>query len=782
MLRGHGPDGMTSTDATGDDRRARAVVVGLGVVALALGIWVRISNHTEVLTAEAVLPLTSDATYHMRRSMLAYAEFPSVPVFDRLMNWPEGAYCHWADGYDWLGALLARCLAGGDAYAAAAVIAGLPILFGLGCAALAAYTAHRLVAPRTAGGVPVLLTWCLALLLPLGVFNSLLGRTDHHCAEALIALALSAWLLGRYPSTSFAAGTAWRRWRFEASGALLIAGSMYTFTGALMYVAPVAAALIWTTLCAAPPPGPRGLAGSGAPALAAGGLATAALYAHNLRVHGDWFSYAFPSVLQPLLLGAAALSCAAACACARIVQRGASRVPLRRLAALLGALAVLIGLASLVRVVREPVVAAISEHLLRQDPWIGTIEEFKPLLAWSSIASLDGWQDVLKDFGAFGPASVLLLPLGIGYARTTQAERAWAFAWCAGWLLALSLLQNRFARVLVPVLAIWTALGLCSVGDELRARVRGVRMQAIVSGSIVVLALSLLLGAEPVRARLGERRVEPGAPQQASLFLRQHNPVRADGTRAGVLTSWAAGHNMVWPGESGVVANGFLFHVGRRGLEQVQAALGGAEADALQLMRERDLTWLAIGAAYYYGARAGHERIAAIVRRSPGGAGVVNVDFLAHVPLAVSMLGGGGVPQASVPHLAQLTPRWASPQTLPAMAFYLPELWLFERVQGALLSGHAAPGARIVGEIELGTRGHRLPYRAFTDADASGAFVLRVALWNGVLGDQLQTGADWTLSAEQGPAVRAVIGEADVRSGRRIDVGRLGAAELAVQH
>jgi hypothetical protein len=768
----------------GDNPRGGRVALSVGLGSLVIAIWVRVSNHAEVLTSDAVLPLTGDATYHMRRSMLAYADFPRVPVFDRLMNWPEGAYCHWADGFDWLGALLARCLSGGDAYVAATVISGLPVLFGVACAGVATYGAYRLVEPRASAGVAALLTWCLVLLLPLGVFNTLLGRTDHHCAEALIGLTMCVWLLERYPSAVFDSSRAQVRWRFEACGAALVAGSLYTFTGALLYIAPVAGAFAWTTLSAKSPPGsrPNGLLGSGAPALAAGGLVTAALYARNIRVHGDLFSYAFPSLLQPLLLGAGALFCGSACLCARFVARDDSALPLRRLVVLLGVLAALFGSAALVPALREPVVAAIWEHLLSNDPWIGTIKEFQPLLSWSSVGTSAGWQDVLKYFGAFGPATAFLFPLAVLHARTTQNERALAFAWCACWLLGLSLLQSRFARVLVPVLAIWTALGLCWLGDALGMRMRRAGARAAVHGSILVLALGLLIGAGPVRARLLPMRVQAGAQAQASLFLRDHNRVRADGTRAGVLTSWSDGHSMVWPGASGVIANGFLFHVGRRGLEQVQAALGGEEADALRLMGARDLNWLAIGAGYYADARAGSDRVTAIVRQGPGGTGVLNPEFLARIPLAISMLGGGSMPLRSIPHFEHLTPRWASPQTMPAMAFYLPELWLFERVQGTLVTGRTTPGTRIVGEVEFRSHGHLLPYRAFADADSAGAFTLRLALWNGALGDDLETGRAWSLSAAGGPPVKLVIAETDVRSGRRIDVGHLDAPELATQH
>ena len=42
----------------------------------------------------SVLPLTPDSTYHLHRSLQTWAQFPHAPVFDRLMNWPEGAYSH----------------------------------------------------------------------------------------------------------------------------------------------------------------------------------------------------------------------------------------------------------------------------------------------------------------------------------------------------------------------------------------------------------------------------------------------------------------------------------------------------------------------------------------------------------------------------------------------------------------------------------------------------------------------------------------------------------------
>jgi hypothetical protein len=755
-------------------RHSTAVRVSVALVALGLGVWVRVSNYSSVFRAGTVFPLTPDSTYHFRRSLLAFAQFPHVPVFDRLMNWPYGAYCHWSNGFDFFSALFAKLYARpGDEYAAASAIVAFPVLLGIVCATLTAAAAHALCEGDEARDWVSLLTLCIALLLPIGVYSSLLGRTDHHVAEAASVAALCWWSLSRFPSERFERKSIKQRWAFELTGAALIAGALYLFDGSLLYAAPLLPPLVLATL--------RGSAGtvcrratflgSGAASFALAAVGTALLYAPNMREHSVLISYAFPSLLQPALLLLAAGACAAAVIVARLVRAPTAGPPWRRLAVLLTATCVAVGAAALQRGLRQQVSLALADQLLRHDRWMATIEEFQPLFSGQSALTLAGWANVVKYFGVFGPATPLLLPSALRRAARAQPERAQAFAWQVGPLLALSLLQNRYARPLWPLLSIWSALGVVALVRAGARQLTAARASALAGLLAATALLAALLSTQAVAGRLLPADAPLAAGPAASLFLSVHNAPRADGTRAGVLTSWGLGHQLAWPARSGVVANGFLFHVGRSGLEQVERALSGSEAGALALMRERDLRWLLIGVSYYGLAQLGPEHMRALVA-APNGGGALNLAFLQKLPLAVTMIGGSGIAAASVAHLQQLVPRWTGVETVPGLGLPVPELWVYEHVAGARLVGSAPAHARVVAQLELRVTGagSRLPYEAWTDADGGGHYELRVALWNQLRESTLQSAAHWELRVPGRAPQSLAVTEAQVREGVEIPV------------
>jgi hypothetical protein len=133
------------------------------------------------------------------------------------------------------------------------------------------------------------------------------------------------------------------------------------------------------------------------------------------------------------------------------------------------------------------------------------------------------------------------------------------------------------------------------------------------------------------------------------------------------------------------------------------------------------------------------------------------------------MLGGGGVPSAGVPHFEQLAPRWASDARPGKLPFFLPELWLFERVPGAVILGRGAPGSFVRAVTELRVAGERVPYVAFTQADKKdGAFALRVAVWNDQRDERVQSAPHWTLYLTKRPPQHIVVDERAVREGRML--------------
>jgi hypothetical protein len=232
------------------------------------------------------------------------------------------------------------------------------------------------------------------------------------------------------------------------------------------------------------------------------------------------------------------------------------------------------------------------------------------------------------------------------------------------------------------------------------------------------------------------------------------------------------GHALTWPARAGVAANGFGSQVGRRELERTQAALSGDEQAALAWMRERDLGWLMTGALYYSDTRVGPKRIGPFESDDRERASLSSA-FIRQVPFAVAMLGGSGVPRAGVPHFEQLAPRWASDAAPAKLPFFMPELWVYERVAGAVIRGRTVPNGFVRAETQLRVAGERVPYVAFTQSDTSGAFTLRVAVWNDQRDTRVESAPHWTLHVPQRPAERIVIGEHAVRQGLTFHTGPL---------
>ena len=99
-----------------------------------------------------VLPRYPDTYYHLRQILRGVESFPSIPVKDPLLNWPDGGFSVWPAGFDWMGAALAIALGGADDPQRAAQIAAfLPILLGLVIVGVVIWLAREL-APSGAAG------------------------------------------------------------------------------------------------------------------------------------------------------------------------------------------------------------------------------------------------------------------------------------------------------------------------------------------------------------------------------------------------------------------------------------------------------------------------------------------------------------------------------------------------------------------------------------------------------------------------------------------------------
>ena len=302
------PDEPTER-STGPEPAPRPWIAAVGVLGvLALAGWTRLARVAEVLHPDALLPVGGDSAYHFRRSVMAVESFPSVPVFDPLMNWPAGGDCHWGPGWDLLGAALVH-LSGqsGDPRGAAVVLAALPVMAGVLLVGLVMGLGRRL-----GGGSTAVAAGLVAAVLPVSVAMGRFGRLDHHVGEALAMAALGWWALAGARARESPLG----RLLHETLGAAVVFAALQVFAGSVVYVAVATVLVMGLELTAERP------SWLGGPGLLVAGAVGLALTAGAVEHHGQPWSYYFPSYLQPTLVLVAAFGCGAASLAVRLVERG----------------------------------------------------------------------------------------------------------------------------------------------------------------------------------------------------------------------------------------------------------------------------------------------------------------------------------------------------------------------------------------------------------------------------------------------------------------------------
>ena len=693
-----------------------------GIVVLLLALAARLSRAFAVFQGDEVVPLDGDSLRHLFRMQAAARDALQVPAFDPWVNWPHGAFEPWAPGFDVVGALLMLPF-GADTTTGKLAACLLPVLLGLGVVALTVKVAQRLELEPLAG-------WGAALVVafaPQLVVSSFFGRTDHHVWESCTLLALAAWVLTK-PE---------RPLRFELAGGALVFLAMWGFDGAPIYIALVTLALAVGVLANEKPK----LLGSGALALAIGAAASAVSYVPVMLQHHAVMTFKRPSLLQPSLVLVAAVGLAlVVLACGR-----AGQGLRRRGVALLGVAAALGLLVVALPPLRQELVAGLQEWLGKKDPWLASVAEFEPMLA-----APHGFGRLRQSFGLWVWVAPVVFPLGLFLLGRARGVKGVQWAVLAGGTAGLTLLQMRFGRVAIPFVVLTCVAALVELTRSSKSS-RAWLLAPVLCVAAVVFdarALAFLVPSEPE----GQKPIV-----ELSLALRALEPVHGG---KGVLANWEDGHFVEAIGHHPVLVNGFGSYSSPEGYEVSRTYWSGSVDSLDALFRERQLAWWIDGPQNFIGRKLGERAV--FVERE--GKPVLEGRTVREWPLAASLFGGSGDARRRVPHLAHFWPRAASTSATIDIGVKLPDLFLFERVEGAVVEGTATPQSVVTATIVLG---ERLPYTAWTTADAQGHYELRLPIPSGQSGPGLTTSAAWTLTVD-GSSSSVHPTEAEVRAGAHL--------------
>lgn len=676
--------------------------------------WLRLSGWRRVLISGELMPQGGDSAYHLRRIMLAAESFPRVPTFDPWMNWPEGGLCHWAPGMDFLGGGLVRG-AGADpgTLSAAVLVSLLPVLFGVAAVWMVVKIAQELLSPQVPPYVPLGCGAVMAML-PQAVATSRFGRVDHHIFEVLCMGLLGLWVLRAVKGRP---GKSW-----ELFGGLILFSGLATFAGSVLYAA-IAAGLLLALRLFGPREQDAGLVGSGAPAFACAALATLALYG---RPVSDPFSYVFPSFLQPSLLTLAAF-----------VLWGASK------ARLAGAVvATVLGLSVFLAfdAPRQELVGGLTDWLAHKDPWLAGISEFQPLLR-EGLFSTSSWGNVGRYFGLFGILGLPMVLVTVITVARFAPRKALVFGMWTAVVVGLTLLQNRFGRIATVNLALCAGLSSFALARRLVGHstlaTKSLLGHRITAATFFALVFFLAIGSPGIRSQVLPAPARAfAAVEEAALFLREETSPESDSP--GVAAPWDFGHFLLWTARRPVVATGFGTYLSPEGFQQSSQVQLGSEAQAVAWMRTRNLDHLVAGAATFSGRVGGGEAGPPLVANREGLA-VLNPGFTQVFPMAVSLVGGSGIPAAGTPHFEVLRPVFASTAVVPRAGIPMPSLWVYRRVPPQRLEGIGQPGDQVFARIELTVRGTPWPWAAVTTVGRDGRWSLDVPLALGSVSGGIHT-------------------------------------------
>ncbi|AKJ39132.1 MULTISPECIES: oligosaccharyl transferase, archaeosortase A system-associated [Methanosarcina] len=216
-------------------------LIAVGLVAFLM----RLISYSTVTANGSINLLGYDSFYHMRRILYTTFNFPHPLNFDSYINYPAGFEVGWPPFFDFLGALLAKVLGGGnpDLYTTEFAGALLPVLLGV-LTIIPLYMAAAAIFDRKTALFGAL----VFAVIPAHVYVSRFGAVDHHVAETLLSTSAYACFIlalkwareGSLSLTSLKNISSEKKLikslAFAVASGLFFALLIYTWIGALVFV------------------------------------------------------------------------------------------------------------------------------------------------------------------------------------------------------------------------------------------------------------------------------------------------------------------------------------------------------------------------------------------------------------------------------------------------------------------------------------------------------------------------------------------------------------------
>jgi len=699
---------------SGDASRALRRLAPLALFASAL--LVRASGWRDVYTGARVMPVDPDSWYHLRRIAYGIANFPAILEFDPYLNFPHGARPIWTPVFDGCAAALLGLFVrpqDPDWLPRLERLAmWLPALLGAATVVAVAHIARRhfgAAAGRAAG-------WSLCFLSA-HFWYTQVGFLDHHAAEGLVV----AWLLAAHLAWIEREESGQKAWGSALGCGVAMAATLATWTGGLLHVALVELGVEIFAWTRRDPVHARDLARRRAAAYAVAAACIAPLALGNEWPQWGRLTPVVLSDFQPWLFASA---CAVWLGCAFAWRERRGLLPRLAIFAGIGALLAL-ALFALRPEIRDGVGDA-WQWLAKRETFQAEVAESQPLFFDSGHFTLAIAVTRLSLFGPIFPLAAVWL----AWRQRGRPERAraWLVLWVAAGLFAVTLLQKRFFDTSSLGIALTLGLLARELVERLSARGVSPRRAGVAVAALLVLMLlpSLRSYARGVlnewNAWRGERLWVTGGFgfDRAGLELAQTIAQATPPTRGwldpaqtpeyGVLAPWFLGHVIEYAGRRPTVVDNFGDDLGPESFAFAERAYQSAEPEIAGELAERRIRYVVA------------HSFPSFLASEPAPTSLFHALFALDGSQALDESGAVRVPALERHRLVfeTLGRDFRDAQAPPLYK-------LFERVEGADVSGEAGPGRRIEIALSLHTnRGRSLVYETQVAADAQGRYRVRL--------------------------------------------------------